>query len=50
MERSLDIFALAGASRGDHFNVRATFNNTNAGEPAFLAFCRAGKHVLRCEF
>jgi len=39
MIRSLEIFALASAPAGDHFNVRAVFNNTNAGEPAFVAFC-----------
>ena len=39
MERTLDIFAAAGASAGDHVNARASFNNTNSGEPAFVAFC-----------
>lgn len=39
MNRHLDIFAAAAAPAGDYSNVRATFNNTNAGEPAFVALC-----------
>ena len=45
MRRHLDIFALAGAPAGDHFNVRAVFDNTNAGNPAFIAFCTVQESV-----
>lgn len=38
-ERSLDVFALAGAPAGDHFNVHAVVTNTGAGAPAFVALC-----------
>jgi hypothetical protein len=39
MVRYLDIFTAAGLPPGDVSLTRATFNNTNAGEPAFIAFC-----------
>lgn len=40
MIRHLDIFAAAGlGASGDYSVVRATFDNTNAGEPANVAFC-----------
>jgi len=39
MVRYLDIFAVAGLPPGDYSTTRALFNNTNPGEPAFVAFC-----------
>lgn len=39
MVRYLDIFAAAGLPPGDYSVVRATFDNTNPGEPAHVAFC-----------
>lgn len=39
MVRYLDIFAAAGLPPGDYSVVRATFENTNTGEPAHVAFC-----------
>jgi hypothetical protein len=39
MIRHLDIFAAAGAPSGDYFNVKARFDNTNTGEPAYVGFC-----------
>jgi len=39
MVRYLDIFTAAGMPAGDVSLTRATFNNTNPGEPAFIAFC-----------
>lgn len=40
MIRYLDIFAAAGLGTTDDYSVvRATFDNTNAGDPAYIAFC-----------
>jgi hypothetical protein len=40
MIRHLDIFAAAGLPAGiDYSVVRATFDNTNPGEPAYVALC-----------
>jgi hypothetical protein len=39
INRHLDVFAAAAAPAGDYSNVRANFNNTNAGDPAYVAFC-----------
>ncbi len=40
MIRHLDIFAAAGlGTSGDYSVVRATFDNTNGGDPAFVGFC-----------
>lgn len=38
MTRFLDVFLVAGASPGDHSNVRATFSVTS-GAPALVGFC-----------
>jgi hypothetical protein len=45
MIRHLDIFTAAGAPAGDYSNVRANFNNTNAGEPALVGFCTVQESV-----
>lgn len=37
--RYLDIFAAAGASAGDHLNVRARFSTSTANFPALVGFC-----------
>jgi hypothetical protein len=39
MVRYLDIFTAAGLPPGDLSVMRATFDNTNPGEPAFVSFC-----------
>lgn len=39
MVRHLDIFAAAGLPPGDYSVVRATFDNTNSRDPAFVALC-----------
>jgi hypothetical protein len=41
MVRYLDVFGPGGvnAPAGDYSNVRARFDETSAGEPAFVAFC-----------
>lgn len=40
MVRYLDIFSAAGlGTTNDYSVVRATFDNTNAGDPAYVAFC-----------
>ena len=39
MIRYLDIFDAAGLPPGDISVIRARFDNTNAGEPAFVALC-----------
>jgi hypothetical protein len=39
MIRHLDIFTAAGAPAGDYSNVRARFDETSTGEPAYIGFC-----------
>jgi hypothetical protein len=39
MIRYLDIFATAGLPAGDYSTTRASFSQTNPGEPAFFGFC-----------
>ena len=39
MDRILDIFTAAGLPPGDYSNIRAAFTHTNAGQPAYVAFC-----------
>ena len=39
MVRILDVFAAAGLPAGDYQNVRASFDDTDSGEPSFVGFC-----------
>lgn len=46
MRRYLDIFTFAGLTTGDYSTVRAVFDNTNAGEPAYVGFCTVQESVF----
>ncbi len=45
MRRHLDVFTAAGLANADYTNVRAVFDNTNAGNPAFVAFCTVQESI-----